>query len=194
MNKLSTNNHYADLDSLIHISEQWNLVLSEMNSLCEDLATLPLDLATLKQHQSDLLTNRHSDRTISFSNQLSDAEVENIVDYLAQASSKLIKLNNHSKNIIALNERIEAIQTNKNLYSLEFDNEIVHFGNSFATLKAEKIGLKPINRIKAFKRQYPENFWSIVIAFCLIIFSGYILTLNSPAKTASSVNHIENYK
>ena len=194
MNKLSTNNHYADIDSLIHITEQWNLVLSEMNSLCEDLATLPLDLATLKQHQSDLLTNRHSDRTISFSNQLSDAEVENIVDYLAQASSKLIKLNNHSKNIIALNERIEAIQTNKNLHSLDFDNEIVHFGNSFDTSKAEKIKLNPINRIKAFKRQYPENFWSIIIAFCLIASFSCILTLNSPAKTASSVNHIENYK
>ena len=191
MNKLSTDNRYADIDSLVHITEQWNLVLSEMNGLCEDLATLPLDLATLKQHQDDLLTARHS---VPFSKQLSDAEVENIVDYLDRASSKLIQLHSNSKNIIALKEKIEAIQSNKYLYNYNINDELIHFNKSFNSSKKKKIKFNPIEKIKVFKKQYPENFWSAIIAFFLIVSFGYILSTPSLVQTNSSVIQTENTK
>ena len=191
MNKLPSKKYYSNLDSLVTVIEQWHLVVNEMEDLQNNFTNLPVDLIALKQHLKDFDSEIESNSNIQ-SNYLNEKKVKEIVEYLNSSSLKLIKLNKNTQNLVALRETIEAVQDNyKFIASPDYNEEFFRLAQLDQHLPKKKPGLQLINQIKTFKRVYPENFWSIFLAFFLLLVFGWRATVTNTSKSEPSLNQTE---
>lgn len=185
-------NDDSNLDSLILIIEQWNLVLDEMNDLHHSFAELPFDLIALKQYLNGEINKSDRSHGANAPSTWNPTAINNAVKYLDRALLRLLEFNNKTKNLVALRERIEAIQdNNKGVHNIDYEREFSRFKYPNKQLFKKPHKLQLAQQIKQFKSQYPENFWSIIIAFFLLLIFSWRATASPLAKSELSYSNLE---
>ena len=166
MNQLVNSKIKSEIHTLISIVKSWLDVLEEIEILEKEIKSLPLYLVSLQQE----LTNIDSVVTENYYPEIEN-EIQDLVNKLSCTLPQLINLDKKTKNLISLKEVIEALQDKNTIssvsdYNYEF-SQLDKQSKNFSSLPKTKLNL--LHKLQILKRQYPENFWSAIIAIVFFV-------------------------
>ena len=166
MSQLTKSKIQSKLHTLISLIKSRLYLLEEIKILENDLENLSPYLVCLQQK----LANLDSDMTKNCYSELEN-EIQDIVNKLSCTFPQLIKLDKNNKNLIALKEVTEALQ-DKNIisftpdYNYEF-SQLDKKSRNFNSIPRTKLNF--LHKLQILKHQYPENFWSAIIAIVFFV-------------------------